>query len=105
MTRAVELAATLGASVTVLGVGPPGKLKEHLDGQAAAHERSGVDIDVRVESGHPAQVLMDVAERDGYDLLVLGNKGMRGLERLMLGSVPNKVSHHLPCSLLVVKTG
>lgn len=105
VARAVEIASAVGASLTVLGAGPPEKLEAPLDAQVATHEGSGVDIDVRIESGHPAQVLIEIAERGGYDLLVLGNKGMRGLERLMLGSVPNKISHHLPCSLLIVKTG
>jgi nucleotide-binding universal stress UspA family protein len=46
-----------------------------------------------------------MARTGGYDLLVVGNRGMTGVTRfLRLGSVPNKVSHHLPCSLLIVKT-
>lgn len=105
VARAVDVAAALGASLTVLGVGSSEELKKTLEGQVGEHADQGVDIDVRIENGHAAQVLIDVAERDGYDLLVVGNKGMRGIERLMLGSVPNKVSHHLPCSLLIVKTG
>ena len=39
-----------------------------------------------------------------FDLLVMGNKGMTGVTGLPLGSVPNKVTHHLPCCLLIVKT-
>lgn len=105
VSRAVDVASALGASLTVLGVGSPEKLKERLEAQVGTYAEEGVDIDVRVEGGHPVQVLIDVAERDGYDLLVVGNKGMRGIERLMLGSVPNKISHHLPCSLLIVQTG
>lgn len=103
--RAVDVARAFGASLTVLGVGSSNELKTALDRQVGEHADAGVDIEVRIESGHPVQVLIDVAERDGYDLLVVGNKGMRGIERLMLGSVPNKLSHHLPCSLLIVQTG
>lgn len=104
--RAVELAKLTGASLTILGVGSGEKLRERLEEQARSHaDASGIEADVRVERGNVAQVLMDVAASGGYDLLVLGNKGMTGLERLRLGSVPNKVSHHLPCSLLIVRTG
>lgn len=103
VARAVEVAEALRASVTILGVGAGPKLRSTLDAQAEAHAATGVDIDVRIEAGNPPQVLIDVAA-DGYDLLVLGNKGMSGLERLRLGAVPNKVSHHLPCSLLIVRT-
>lgn len=46
--------------------------------------------------------LADLAS--GYDLLVVDNKGMTGPGRFLLGSVPNKVSHHVPCSLLIVHT-
>ena len=47
--------------------------------------------------------LIDVAEQVNADLLVVGNRGMSGVRR-MLGSVPNKVSHHCPCTLLIVDT-
>lgn len=103
--RAVEVAGALGASLTVLGVGSGPRLRPRLEEQAAGHADSGVDIDVRIEAGNAAQVLIDVADADGYDLLVLGNKGMSGLERLRLGAVPNKITHHLPCSILIVRTG
>jgi nucleotide-binding universal stress UspA family protein len=45
-----------------------------------------------------------VADAGGYDLLVVGNKGMTGASRFLLGSVPNKVSHHVGKSMLIVKT-
>jgi nucleotide-binding universal stress UspA family protein len=51
--------------------------------------------------GDPADVLCDIAEEHGADLLVVGNKGM---QRRMLGSVPNSVSHKAPCSVVIVKT-
>jgi nucleotide-binding universal stress UspA family protein len=45
-----------------------------------------------------------VAEEVGADLLVVGNKGMTGAKRFLLGSVPNKISHHAPCSVYIVRT-
>ena len=45
-----------------------------------------------------------VAEKAHADLLVVGNQGMQGAKRFMLGSVPNKLSHHAPCSILIVDT-
>ena len=50
--------------------------------------------------GDPADAILDVAEEQGADLIVVGNKGMTGAKRFLLGSVPNKVSHHAPCSVL-----
>jgi nucleotide-binding universal stress UspA family protein len=55
-------------------------------------------------TGDPANALLETAERVGADLLVIGNKGMSGVRRFVLGSVPNKISHHCPCSLLIVHT-
>ena len=54
--------------------------------------------------GDPADAILDVAEEQGADLIVIGNKGMTGAKRFLLGSVPNKVSHHAPCSVLIIRT-
>ncbi|MBW3594881.1 MAG: universal stress protein [Actinobacteria bacterium] len=60
--------------------------------------------EVVVEAGDPASVLISEVERLDADLLVVGSVGMRGARRFLLGSVPNKVSHHAPTDLLIVKT-
>ena len=54
--------------------------------------------------GDAADAILDVAEEQAADLIVVGNKGMTGAKRFLLGSVPNKVSHHAPCSVLIVRT-
>ncbi len=54
--------------------------------------------------GDAADAILDVAEEQRTDLIVVGNKGMTGAKRFLLGSVPNKVSHHAPCSVLIVRT-
>jgi nucleotide-binding universal stress UspA family protein len=54
-----------------------------------------------VDEGDPADVLIRLAEECDADLLVIGNKGM---QRRVLGSVPNSVTHKAPCSVYVVKT-
>lgn len=101
--RAVEVAASAGATLTILSVGPHG---ERIAKDAAdLHEGSGIEISALGRDGDPASVLVEVAEEGGYDLLVTGNKGLTGLRRLApVGRVPAKVAHHLPCSFLVVKT-
>jgi nucleotide-binding universal stress UspA family protein len=55
-------------------------------------------------AGEPADCLLKVAEDVGADLLVVGNKGMQGPKRFLLGSVPNRVAHHADCSVLIVHT-
>jgi nucleotide-binding universal stress UspA family protein len=66
---------------------------------------SGVtDVRTYARQGDPADAILDVAEEFGSDLIVVGNKGMTGAKRFLLGSVPNKISHHAPCSVLIVRT-
>lgn len=57
-----------------------------------------------MREGDPADALCDVAEEEGVDLIVIGNRGMNGAKRFLLGSVPNNVTHHAPCSVLIVHT-
>ena len=74
---------------------------EEAAGQASA---VGLPAEVYVRQGDPADSILDVAEERGADLIVVGNKGMTGAKRFLLGSVPNKVSHHAPCSVLIIRT-
>jgi nucleotide-binding universal stress UspA family protein len=67
-------------------------------------EAAGVAVRTYAREGDPADAILDVAEERGADLIVVGNKGMTGAKRFLLGSVPNKVSHHAPCSVLIIRT-
>jgi nucleotide-binding universal stress UspA family protein len=67
-------------------------------------EEAGVEREIYARQGDPADAILDVAEERGADLIVVGNKGMTGAKRFLLGSVPNKVSHHAPCSVLIIRT-
>jgi nucleotide-binding universal stress UspA family protein len=79
---------------------------EDLAGRAKEIARqAGVkDVRARVAPGDPATALIDVAEDTLADVIVVGSKGMTGATRFVLGSVPNKVSHHAPCDVLIVHT-
>lgn len=57
-----------------------------------------------LKEGDAGDALVDVAEEERVDLIIVGNKGMTGAKRFVLGSVPNRVTHHAPCSVLIVKT-
>ena len=64
----------------------------------------GVEVRIWARQGDPADAILDVAEEQGADLIVVGNRGMTGAKRFLLGSVPNKISHHAPCSVLIIRT-
>jgi nucleotide-binding universal stress UspA family protein len=82
--------------------------REEVDAtlREAADEATAVGIEARIHArqGDPADAILDVAEEQKSDLIVVGNKGMTGAKRFLLGSVPNKVSHHAPCSVLIIRT-
>jgi nucleotide-binding universal stress UspA family protein len=80
---------------------PASRVHEILARTQEDIRRAGVECETRVEEGDPAKVIVRLAEECGADLLVIGNKGM---QRRVLGSVPNAVSHAAPCSVMVVKT-
>lgn len=65
---------------------------------AAAH---GLEYSSAMLEGDPGEVVVELAERHGADLLVVGSVGMH---RRVLGSVPNTVTHKASCSVFVVKT-
>jgi nucleotide-binding universal stress UspA family protein len=69
-----------------------------------AREDLGLEADVVRAPGDPAEAILSTADSVGADLIVVGNKGMTGAKRFLLGSVPNKISHHSNCNVLIVKT-
>ena len=126
--EAVELAAAVGAAIELVSAYEPvagQRLREEAreaprdlqwminareDVEATLHEAgeeveaAGVTVRTYAREGAAADAILDVAEERGADLIVVGNKGMTGAKRFLLGSVPNKVSHHAPCSVLIIRT-
>jgi nucleotide-binding universal stress UspA family protein len=126
--QAVELAGAVGAKVNVVSayepvpaqrlaqerreapedlqwaISPREDVDATLGAAAEVARAAGVDVEVFPRQGDPADAIVDVAEESGADLIVVGNKGMTGAKRFLLGSVPNKVSHHAPCSVLIIRT-
>lgn len=129
VTQAIEIAKALGARLEIVSAYEPvsaSRLREEAkqapaDVEWMVNERADVEstldaakerataggvTDVRsyARQGDPADAILDVAEEFGADLIVVGNKGMTGAKRFLLGSVPNKISHHAPSSVLIVRT-
>jgi nucleotide-binding universal stress UspA family protein len=127
--QAAELAKALGANVLLVSayepvpesrlqqertevpsdvswmVNPREDVQAVLDGEADRIKSAGVpDVETYAREGDPADAILDVAEEKSADLIVVGNKGMTGARRFLLGSVPNKVSHHAPCNVMIVRT-
>ena len=86
-------------------VNPREDVQAVLDAEAERIGSAGVgEVETFAREGDPADAILDVAEETKADLIVVGNKGMTGARRFLLGSVPNKVSHHAPCNVMIVRT-
>jgi nucleotide-binding universal stress UspA family protein len=85
-------------------VGPREDVNVTLEAAVGMAKQGGVDAEPYPQQGDPADAILDVADKTGADLIVVGNKGMTGAKRFLLGSVPNKVSHHAPCGVYIVRT-
>lgn len=85
-------------------LGPRGDVNVVLDAAAAEAKAAGVEVQTHAVEADPADAILNVAEETKADLIVVGNKGMTGARRYLLGSVPNNVAHHAPCSVIIVRT-
>lgn len=64
---------------------------------------AGIQVETHAKTGAPADAICEVAAEVNADLIVVGNKGMHGVRRV-LGSVPNSVAHQAPCDVLIAFT-
>jgi nucleotide-binding universal stress UspA family protein len=86
-------------------IGPREDVNLTLDDAGGVAKKEGLsEVQTHAREGDPADAILDVAEEINADLIVVGNKGMTGARRFLLGSVPNKVSHHAPCSVVIIRT-
>ncbi len=74
-----------------------------LDEAREALAAQGLTVGLETRAGDPATAILDVAEKDGCDLIVLGTRGLGTAERWLVGSVSDKVLHHAHCSVLVAR--
>lgn len=124
--RAIALAKALEAALVVVsayarqpsGVAPAGieldsgwvkaartAAERHADHAAESARAAGVgSVSSRAIAGAPAEVLIDIVDEEGADLLVVGSKGMQSTARFLLGPIANKVSRRVQCDLLIVET-
>lgn len=75
-----------------------------LDRSAERAVKAGLDVDVRALEGNPAEELINLGEREGYDVIAVGSVGMSGAKRFMLGNVPHRISHHASTDVLILRT-
>jgi nucleotide-binding universal stress UspA family protein len=106
--RAGELAKALDALLHIVAVRETAEtaaavVQEALAGSRDRLEARGVKVQTHLLAGSAAAEIMTIAQAKHAQMIVVGNRGMTGARRV-LGSVPNDVSHHAPCAVLIVPT-
>jgi len=118
---ALEMASLMHARLTALAIEGPlpayaatigevDEVKREKDaffaGLAARARRegrdAGIEIEVEVRPGHPAELISRFASEGGYDLIVIGHRGHFVRDHL-LGSTADRVSEHAPCPVMIVR--
>jgi nucleotide-binding universal stress UspA family protein len=66
-------------------------------------EEAGVKATTHAHEGDPAEAILDTAMEQNADLIVVGNRGLSGIQRFLLGSVSQKVSEHASCNVMIVR--
>jgi nucleotide-binding universal stress UspA family protein len=123
--EALTLARATGATLHAVHVVHPAVEKGHVESQAwqatidgirsevdtvrsellAEAHGMGVPLEFHTPGGDDVvAALITLADAVDADLLVVGNRGMKGASRFVLGSIPNKVAHHCHCSVLIANT-
>ncbi len=64
---------------------------------------AGVSTEFTQLAGNPGRMICELANNWSADLILVGSRGLKGLKEMFLGSVSNYVTHHAPCSVLIVR--
>ncbi|MBS7649869.1 MAG: universal stress protein [Candidatus Bathyarchaeia archaeon] len=117
---ACEIAHKFGSEITLLCVIPPPivlgveagvidyrPLEESgrtvIEKAKRMVESAGLSASTRLETGQVADIIVNIAKEEKTDLIIIGSRGLSGVKRFLLGSVSNRVSHHAPCPVLIVR--
>jgi len=122
-TAALDLASSVGARLLAVSVVDPGSLRvpggrylarvdqvraerERFAQELVARGRSmGVAVDFLVWEGDPGEAIIDAAQAEGADMIVVGSHGRGAVGRFLIGSVSDHVVRHASCPVLVVRSG
>ena len=102
--RGAKIAGAPEGAAKVWAPLPDATVEKTLTEAAAAVRFKGLEVSTHAVEKDPADALVEVADEVGASMIVVGNRGMHGARRLMLGNVPNKVSHRARCNVLIVAT-
>ena len=103
-TRGARVAGAPEGAAKVWAPLPDDKVESTLSEAASGVRLAGLEVTTHALREDPADALLHVAKQVDASMIVVGSQGMHGARRLALGNVPNKVSHHATCNVLIVAT-
>jgi nucleotide-binding universal stress UspA family protein/nitrite reductase/ring-hydroxylating ferredoxin subunit len=101
--KGLELAQEIDAAVTLVFVGHPATGKLVMEDTVAMYGE-GVDVDIRLQQGNPAELILQAAKEIAADVIVVGNRGLQGAKGFLLGSVPETVLDGADVDVLLCRT-
>ncbi|HEX2031678.1 MAG TPA: universal stress protein [Actinomycetota bacterium] len=102
--KSYDLGMMLGTGVTLVYVAGDPLIGGIMLERARKAKPRALGVRERLVEGEPAEKICEVAEAEGAGLVVVGNKGIAGARRMLLGSVPSQVAHRAPTDVLIAKT-
>ncbi len=102
--KAFDLGMTLGIGVLLIYVAGDRVVGSIVLEETVKTKPRALGVKTMIVEGDPSQQICDVAKAEGIGLIVVGNRGMSGARRYVLGSVPSKVAHGAPTDVLIAKT-
>ena len=123
LNAALLLLEKLGAKVTaihvmedipVLHIQSEKLLRELLDAYKKESElilskcseiatKKGLSINTKLLQGNAGATILDFCEKEKYDIIVMGSRGLGKFKELLLGSVSSKVVHHSSCPVMIIR--
>ncbi len=67
-------------------------------------QAAGINSEFIQLTGNPGRAVCELAGTWSADTILIGSRGLKGLKEMFLGSVSNYVTHHAPCSVLIIRT-
>ncbi len=119
LEQGLALAECTGGKVLVLSVARPPEpetskavgfrnaareqLEQKLSQIQARVQQNPIEIQTQVATGHPAEGILSKAREDQIDLIVLGYRGISGVDQVTLGSISEHVVSHASCPVMVTR--
>lgn len=109
--ESVTLINVIPVAVSTMGPAPVAAPPEDIEAwevfqqPKAILKEAGVEARLLLREGDPAYEIVQVAQTEGYDLIVVGHRGLSPIKAFLLGSVSSRIVTHAPCSVLVVRPG